>query len=453
MKALFRAARFAAIGALSAAMLSIAGVATSAAERPDYYESIEYLTYDGNWDEACENPLQCSHGGQGYGGQLKASIATIAKSLAEQGIVYIASTTQFYQGVTSGGVEQGFEFGGKVDQFLNLDSGKLGLWDGMTVSLHAETRFGDDVNRSAVGLAPVNVAMLYPADEHVTAITNLTFTQALSEEWLVSFGKFNSVDMFYMLYPETGRGVNGFMNASIVIPLATLRTFPLSFLGAGVLKMRGTQVEAALTVYDPHDCATTTGFDQLGDNGANILGLYRFFSGTETLPGSHAFGFIGATGDYSSLDPASFVFVPGQGIVAAQQSSSWAALYVLQQRLWQDGCQANRNIGLLSQWCLADEETCPFAWTGNVAIIGQGLAANRPLDSAGVGYFYTGLSDDFQTLVEPVIQLQDLHGIELFYNAAVAECFHLTADLQVIEPAEVANDTAIVFGLRGNLGF
>jgi porin len=181
--------------------------------------------------------------------------------------------------------------------------------------------------------------------------------------------------------------------------------------------------------------------------------MWRFFSGTEELPGSHLFGFAGATGDYTSLDPAGFVFVPGQGLVAPQQSGSWAAFYILQQRLWADQCNAKRNVGVLSQWCIADENTCPFQWTGNVMIIANGPLAGRPNDSAGVGYFYTGLSSQFDRLVSPVVNLHDLNGVELYYDATVGKMFHLTADLQVIEPAEQNNDTAIVFGLRGNIGF
>ncbi len=81
-----------------------------------------------------------------------------------QGITYAPGVTQFYQGVTSGGAEQEFEYGGKVDQFLILDGGKLGVWPGMTMTLHAETRFGNDINFDAVGFAPANVAMLYPKE-------------------------------------------------------------------------------------------------------------------------------------------------------------------------------------------------------------------------------------------------------------------------------------------------
>ena len=275
----------------------------------------------------------------------------------------------------------------------------------------------------------------------------------MNEEVQMTFGKFNSFDLFQMLYPQTGWGVNGFMNGSMVIPIGLARTFPLSFLGAGVMKLHGTQVQGSLLVYDPNNCTTTSGFDKLGDNGANIFGLWRFFVDPGGLPGSQAFGFVGATGDYAALDPEGFVFVPGQGLIVPKKSGSWAAIYVLEQRLWDDGCESGRNVGVLSQWCIADPRTSPFAWTGNVAIQGTGVLAGRPSDTSGVGYFYTGLSHQFEDLVSPVLTLHDVHGVELYYTAALAKSFGITADLQVIEPANATNDTAVVFGLRGTAAF
>lgn len=448
------------LGSLSlAAACSLPIVAKSA---ESYWDDITYFTSDRTFANVEGDPTysddiavrDVSYCDMSLASGWLARFQCCQKQMAAAGIVYNGDVVQFYQGVASGGGEREFEYGGKVDQFLTLDSTRLGMWQGMIVAMHAETRFGQDVNQEAVGLAPVNVAMLYPnANEHDTAITGLSFMQALDEKWQVNFGKFNGLDMFYMLYPETGRGVNGFMNATMVIPLALARVFPLSFLGAGVTKLQGSQVQGSLLVYDPNDCTTTSGFDQLGNNGVNIMGTWRFFTEPAGLPGSHMFGFVGATGDYTSLDPASFAFVPGQGVVAAQQSGSWAAIYILQQRLWQDGCNPARNVGVLSQWCIADEETCPFQWTGNVALQGTGLVAGRPLDSAGVGYFYTGLSSEFEALLASTIPLQDLHGVELYYNASIAKCFGLTADVQVIEPANVGQNTAIVCGLRGTAAF
>lgn len=376
----------------------------------------------------------------------------MAKSMADSGVTYSALATQFYQGVGSGGEEQVFEYGGKVDQFLILDSGKLGLWQGMMMTMHVETRFGQDVNAEAVGFAPVNVAMLYPnANEHDTAITGLMFSQAVGDGWQAMFGKFNALDLFSTLYPQTGRGVTGFMNASMVIPISVARVVPLSFLGAGAMTFHGTQPQGGVLVFDTHNSTTTSGFDDLGDNGANILGFWRFFTEVGGLPGSHLFGGIWSTGNFVAFDPSGFVIVPDEGIVAVPQDGAYTLLYILEQTLWADCCEPTRNVALLSQWGLADEATSPIGWSANVAIQAQGVFGGRPHDSAGVGYFYTGLSDDFKNLLSPVQTFGDVNGVELYYNAAVARCFALTADLQVVEPALAENDTAVVFGLRGTI--
>ena len=125
--------------------------------------------------------------------------------------------TQFYQGVASGGQEQNWEYGGKLDYFFTFDGEKLGLWQGLSAVMHAETRFGDDVNFDAVGLAPVNANMLYPSPlEDVTAITGFLINQQLNEQWSASAGKFNLFDLFEQFYPQTGRGIDGFMNISVV---------------------------------------------------------------------------------------------------------------------------------------------------------------------------------------------------------------------------------------------
>ena len=52
-----------------------------------------------------------------------------------------------------------------------------------------------------------------------------------------------------------------------------------------------------------------------------------------------------------------------------------------------------------------------------------------------------------------VFDLHDIDGVELYYNMAVMKGFQLTSDLQVIDPADQRDDTALVFGLRGTLGF
>ena len=71
----------------------------------------------------------------------------------------------------------------------------------------------------------------------------------------------------------------------------------------------------------------------------------------------------------------------------------------------------------------------------------------------GVGYFYDELSSNFKQLVStlPSVDLENVHGVELYYNAAVTPWFHLTGDLQVIDNQNVADDTAIILGLRAKI--
>ena len=404
-------------------------------------------------------PSSCGGCSDGYwldiplADELADRLVPMMKEMAANGFIYGVGATQFYQGVADGGAEQTFDYGGKVDQYFLLDSGKLGLWEGMTVTMHAETRFGEDVNFQAVGLSPVNLAMLYPnTGEHDTAITNLSFAQAVNEEVQLTFGKFNFVDFFQGLYPQTGRGVDGFMNGSMVLPLSVARVAPLSMMGVGALKLKGKQIQGLIVVYDTHSVPTTSGFDELFDNGANIFACWRFFTRYRGLPGSHAFGGIWSTGDFVSLDPADFVFIPDNGVVASRVGGAYFLTYILEQTLWEDRCHKERNVSLMSQLGIADERTCPIGWSANIGVQATGFSDARPHDKFGMGYFHSGISNDLQNLLSGVLPLQDVDGVEMYYTAALARGLRLTADLQVVEPADARNDTAVVFGLRLSAG-
>ena len=86
-------------------------------------------------------------------------------------------------------------------------------------------------------------------------------------------------------------------------------------------------------------------------------------------------------------------------------------------------------------------------WIANVAVQGNGLVPGRKGDSLGVGYFYNSISGEVKDLL-PILDISNVQGVELYYNAAIAPWFQLTADLQVVEPALGARDTAVVAGLR-----
>jgi porin len=374
--------------------------------------------------------------------------------LAGHGIIADLQLTQFYQGVTSGGVNHADAYGGKLDYQFTFLGEQLGLWKGFTTILHAETRFGDDVNVDAGSLAFPNINMLYPLPgQHDTAITGLLFMQALSEKYALAAGKINTLDLWNMLYPNSGRGIDGFMNLSLVATPTLLRTTNLAMNGAGLLVMEGPQIQGGLLVYDTTNSSTTVGLSNLFDQGAVILGYWRFPTLYGGLPGSH--GFLGnwSSRTYTSTDPLSWTIIPGQGLSAPQVTGSWALAYIYDQVFWADCCDEERNLRLFSQWALADGDPSPYRWSFNVAVQGQGLVPRRPSDTMGVGYFYDELSTDFKNLVNtlPAVDIENVQGVELYYNAAITPWFHLTGDLQVIDNQNVADDTAVILGVRANI--
>ena len=105
------------------------------------------------------------------------------RPLFEQcGLSFYASSTQFEQGVASGGVRQAFRWGGKFDMLAHVDSAKLGLWDGGMLDVFAESRLGQSVDKFAGVFSPTNLAMFFPVpDQQITAITGLKYTQAITD--------------------------------------------------------------------------------------------------------------------------------------------------------------------------------------------------------------------------------------------------------------------------------
>ena len=452
-------------------MLAIPAVAQQPEENARPFHAVNCLSEDsvigccasGNCDScgapACDGS-DCSSCGNSFchnirrRDQLLGDWLGIRPGLAHHGIVPDIQWTQFYQSVLTGGNDETSAYGGKFDYYFTFLGEQMGLCDGLTAVMHAETRHGNDIVLDAAPLAASNVNMIYPSLENETAITGMQFTQTFGPEWAVTFGKFNGLDFFQALYPQTGRGIEGFMNTALLLPLSAARTLPPAFLGAGLVRMKGRQIQAAAMVYDSNDITTTAGFDVLFNNGANFAGMWRFFTDRGGLPGSHLFVGTYATGDYTSLDPTGWDFFPDVGVVPPEKSGSWFFGYILEQKLWVDCCNSDRNIAFLGQLGFADEETSQFEWTLNSSLQAQGMLLGRDQDTMGVGYFYSGLSGDFKRLLGAAgIAFRDVQGGEVFYNAAMTPWFHLTGDLQVIKPGLIANDTVVVAGLRANLRF
>ncbi|MFM8289701.1 MAG: carbohydrate porin [Planctomycetaceae bacterium] len=383
-------------------------------------------------------------------------------ALALNGIGLDVSTTQFYQGVTSGGISEGFEYGGRGDYLLNVDGEKAGLWKGSFLTMHGETRYGDTVNARTGAIMPVNSALLFPRPTGtVTALTSVKYTQFLSESLVVFGGKLNLLDELNQPY-ASGRGVDAFMNTGLIFPAVLARTAPYSTFGGGFAVLENLQPVFSMMVLDTNNTPTTTGFDTFFDNGVTLLAQVNRPVEIFGLPGHQGIGGSYSTATYSDLSLTPY-FDPntGVGLASGQTTGSWSLFYLADQALWVDAANPKRSWGLFGNVGIADDGPSPVRWSGYGGVGGSSPLATRPLDTFGVGYFYVGYSSPVQDLAPRLLSIGNDQGVELFYNAAITPWFHLTPDLQFISPARgrtlppggQAIDDAVVFGLRAKIDF
>lgn len=372
-------------------------------------------------------------------------------ALAARGITFLGDITQYYQGVTTGGLARQFRFGGRGDYLLDLDSAKLGLWQGGHLDLRGETRLGQDCNRIDGSVAPSNFGMALPLpNQDVTALTGVQYTQDLSENLSVFFGKLNLLDGTLSSY-ALGRRLDYFWNAAMQNNLTRIFLLPSS-LGAGMVV--GNVQESAFRFYllDTHYTPTTSGLESLFTNGVVMYGEYQTRTDWFNLPGHSAVGLLYSNAQRGGSLQNPFVSLPilEPGSVLALKSNAWTFTYRCDQVLQAAADDPRRNWTLNSDAGLTDGNPNPIKWFANVSLLRVGLLRRRPRDMLGVGYYHLAASD---LRLLQALGFGGENGVELFYNVAVTPSFHLTPDLQVLDPANRGNPTAILVGVRGRISF
>jgi len=373
---------------------------------------------------------------------------SLRDTLAERGLTFDLFATQFYGGVAAGGREQAAEYGGKLDFFADVDGGKLAGVDGFFVNLHAETRFGQSPNDIDGLLAPSNVAMSFPdPDAHVTSITGLKLTQALSENFALFAGKINTLDEYPLRY-NGGPGLGGFMNTSLVFNPIAARTIPYSAAGVGFAILREGEPVFSLVAFDPEERATG-GLEDLYARGVVLMPDFSLRIQPLGRPGIYNFGGTYGNASYRSIDPAAYLQLPALPVAAFPvETGSWSLYSNFYQSLWVDACDENRHWGVFGQFGVSDGNPNPIRYVACGGIGGRSMLRGRTLDTFGVGFFYLGLSDNFKTLAAPFLPQQNEYGVELFYNYAVTPWCRLTTDLQAAEPSTIGLDTALILNTR-----
>jgi porin len=392
--------------------------------------------------------------------------------LANKGIQVGVEWNQFVQGVTNGGRDRGTAYGANLDYTLNLDLMRMGLLPGALVKFRAETRYGSSVNGIAGPILPVNTKALFPVTAKINqqvgfTITDLNYTQFLSEHLALFFGKLDTLDADPNEF-ASGRGTSQFMNANFLFnPTLALR-LPYSTLGAGVIWLpippgpRG-GITINSSVVQTADSSETTGFENFGKGGSwTTEADFQYQLGT--LPGGMNIGALYSFDqNFARLNTTNrLVLQPGEGLVIPSKQSTWAVYWSTWQYLFAkppgdrplvqfSGMPKQQGIGVFARFGFADRDTNPTEWAVSGGIGGRGLIPSRENDCFGIGYYY----DSIQTLrLSSLLGIKSsTQGVECFYNIAITPAAHLTLDLQVVESPQKSVHTATVLGLRSTLDF
>jgi porin len=316
--------------------------------------------------------------------------------------------------------------------------------------------FGDNINRFTGTLLPVSLAQSLPnGDRSVTALTGVKFTQALSENFVLFAGKINTLDDFNQPFTGGARGVDGFQNTALLFNPVFIRTVPYSTLGAGFAVLDKNQ-EAVISgaVFDTNNTPTVSGFHTFFDNGVTVLGAVNLPTKFLGLPGRQGISGTYSSGTFFNLQPTPFNDrVEGIGLRNPTKQGSWSVAYAFDQAFYVAPDDPKRSWGVFGNLGWADSNPSPIDWAANIGVGGASPLPCRKLDTLGVGYFYTGVSDSLKQLAPRLLPLRDEQGVELFYNAAVTPWCHITPDFQVVNPARKRVDTVIFTGLRAKIDF
>ena len=330
---------------------------------------------------------------------------------------------------------------------MTANLGKLGFWNGLSLVVHGEYNYGEQLNGAGGVVAPVNTALYFPGNEGADAfdVSSLYFQQRFGDFGSLAVGKINMVDIAAAKPFMGGAGIDSFWN--IVFTAPPSGTVPPYLFGA-LASLRTELATYQLWVYDPTDAVNRTGFEDPFANGITFRGSVEWpikvfgLSGHQGLVATYSTE-PGGTDDLDELLVPPFP--PG---FAGIKDTRYYFAYTFDQYIYQSTENPQEGFGLFGQVGFSDGNPNRLAWSALTGLGGTGLLLpGRDRDTWGIGYYYAGLSSDLKLALSPLLELKDEQGIEIFYNFEVTPWFTLGLDLQVIEPA-IGKKLAVFPGVR-----
>ena len=391
-------------------------------------------------------------------GTAQASRATglaLATRLAENGASLRLYVTGFYQGQWTGDQSsfskngQGNDFftGGRIDALLDLDTSRMGLWRGGGFHLHLELEGGRLPGFRGGALWPVNTGAVLPlGSEEELVASSLYYSQRWGGTSLL-LGKINVIDLLANDPFFGGWGIDRFMNLAFVAPPDGV--VPPVIMG-GILSQQIGEVSLSAMVFDPADQTNNYWVEELFESGVNVS-LSAQWNGKAWKRPSN----LGLTYSFSTekkVDLEQILLPPSLQDNSGVRYPNNLSLQ-FGHTFFPSKARPGKGIGMYGKVAGTSGNPNPIGWSFVGGISGEGMFANRPYDSFGIGVYYYNWSKALEDTIDPFLPLDNEKGLEIFYSFAITPWFILTADLQIIDPARSNFATATVAGLRGKITF
>lgn len=368
------------------------------------------------------------------------------QKLANEGITLDANLTQVTQGVAAGGIEEGWEYSGRGETRLNLDTSKLGWWPGGLLTVIGEGNYGSSLSNKTGALLGTNVNDLFPESENSFVIPQVLFTQFLSPEFAISIGKFTTItatggDMNEFAH---GKGSDKFLNPNFNFNPLMAVTVPYSTLGVAGIYLPSKDLTITVSAINPYGKPGSAGFDDLFTEGATFASEGRYTTHFFGKTGHQLLGATVSTANYVDLDQraANFIF---PGLPVEQASNSWAAYWNADQYFYQPDTTVNRGVGVFARFGISDGKANPIENFASFGIGGKGVIPCRENDGFGIGFFYSWAVNNSVT---SLAGFEDAQGYEAYYEIALTPALKLSPDIQWIDPSQQRVDSSWVLGAR-----
>ncbi|MET0301157.1 MAG: carbohydrate porin [Methyloceanibacter sp.] len=371
-----------------------------------------------------------------------------------------------------GGFDQGGEYQGVLELYVNADMNKLGLWKGLCFHANGFQIHGNSITAANIGsLMPVTSLEATDA----TRLFELWLEQTIIKDKLtVRVGQL-AADEEFILSDGGGYFINGTWGWPS-ITAADLPSggpaYPLATPGVRVAVNPNEKMGLLVGVYngDPAPPCASDDPQRCNDHGLDfeldddpllmVEGVYRY-NQSGRLPGAVK---VGGWNHFGTFEDQRFD--SGGALIAVTSKSgapldhNWGLYAIIDQLIWRvPGSQDPQGVGIFARFIGAPDDRNLFDFYFDGGFTFTGMFRNRPNDALAIGFAYTNISDRVSAfdvdLGEPVARNYEAL-IEVSYTYQVNPGLAIQPDFQYIfQPGgNVAGQKdATVVGARTSISF